>query len=69
VIPTPLRSIIVQQVSRRVPDLREHAGSRGSATRSYSTARLLSIRSEVVILYMAAKSMLPSCSIYTGRPS
>ena len=59
----------MQQVSSSCPALREHAGSRGSPTFSYSTARFASIRSEVVILYMAFKSMLPSCSIYTGRPS
>lgn len=68
-IPTPFKSMIVQQVSTRWPDFREHAGSLGSAIFSYSTARFCSIRSEEVILYMAAKSILPICSMYTGRPS
>ena len=61
--PTPFKSMMVQQVSRRLPALREQAGSRGSASFSYSTARFWSILSEVVILYIAARSMLPSCSM------
>ena len=67
--PTPFRSMMLQQVSSRWSDLREQAGSRGSVIFSYSTTRFCSIRSAVVILYMAPRSILPMCSMYTGRPS
>ncbi len=62
---------MVQHVSKRAPAWLLKAGQSGIVRRrSYSTARFMSMRSAVVILYIAFWSIPPSCSIRkpAGRP-
>ncbi len=67
--PTLLRSMIVQLVSTRWPVSAEQTGRRSRWNFSYSTTSFWIWRSGVVTAYSALMSSLPSCSMYTGRPS